>query len=40
MIPIYNVDTNEKKVALTFNCTVGNSDIDSIIAILNKYDGS
>ena len=40
MIRIYNVDTNEKKVALTFNCAVGNSDIDSILAILDKYDGS
>ena len=36
MIPIYNVDTNKKKVALTFNCAVGNSDIDSILATLDK----
>ncbi len=37
MIPIYNVDTNENKVALTFNCAVGNSDIDSILTTLNEY---
>ena len=37
MIPIYNVDTDENKVAVTFNCAVGNSDIDSILAILDNY---
>ncbi len=37
MIPIYNVETAEKKVAITFNCAVGNSDIDSILATLDKY---
>jgi len=37
MIPIYNVDTDENKVAMTFNCAVGNSDIDSILATLDKY---
>ncbi len=37
MIPIYNVDTPENKVAITFNCAVGNSDIDSILATLDKY---
>ena len=37
MIPIYNVDTQENKVAITFNCAVGNSDIDSILATLDKY---
>ena len=37
MIPIYNVDTPENKVAITFNCAVGNSDIDSILAILDNY---
>ncbi len=37
MIPIYNVDTPENKVALTFNCAVVNSDIDSILATLDKY---
>ena len=37
MIPIYNVDTADKKVAITFNCAVGNSDIDSILATLDEY---
>ena len=37
MIPIYNVETAEKKVAITFNCAVGNSDIDSILSTLDKY---
>lgn len=37
MIPIYNVDTDENKVAITFNCAVGNSDIDSILSTLNEY---
>ena len=37
MIPIYNVETDEKKIAITFNCAVGNSDIDSILAILDNY---
>ena len=37
MIPIYNVETDEKKIAITFNCAVGNSDIDSILATLDKY---
>ena len=37
MIPIYNVNTPENKVAITFNCAVGNSDIDSILTTLDKY---
>ena len=37
MIPIYNISTAEKKVAITFNCAVGNSDIDSILSTLDKY---
>ena len=37
MIPIYNVDTDENKVAITFNCAMGNSDIDSILSTLDKY---
>ncbi len=37
MIPIYNVDTTENKVAITFNCAVGNSDIDLILATLEEY---
>ena len=38
MIPIYNVETDEKKIAITFNCAVGNSDIDDILVTLDKYD--
>ena len=37
LIPIYNVDTDKNNVAVTFNCAVGNSDIDEILAILDKY---
>ena len=37
MIPIYNVETDENNVAVTFNCAVGNSDMDSILATLDKY---
>ena len=37
MIPIYNVDTPENKVAVTFNCAVGNSDMDSILATLDEH---
>ena len=37
MIPIYNVNTPENKVAVTFNCAVRNSDIDEILSILKKY---
>jgi len=37
MIPIYNVDTAEKKVAITFNCAVGNSDMDEILSVLERY---
>ena len=37
LIPIYNVDTTENKVAVTFNCAVGNSDIDEILTILGNY---
>ncbi len=38
MIPIYDVDKDTNEVAVTFNCAVGNSDIDSILTILDKYD--
>ena len=38
LIPIYNVDTTENKVAVTFNCAVGNSDIDEILETLDTYD--
>ena len=38
LIPIYNVDTTKNKVAVTFNCAVGNSDIDEILETLDTYD--
>ena len=37
MIPIYSVDTDENTVAVTFNCAVGNSDIDEILSVLERY---
>lgn len=35
-LPIYAVDTNEKKVALTINCAWNADDVDKIIEVLNK----
>lgn len=34
LLPIYNVDTKEKKVSLTMNCAWNADDIDSILKIL------
>lgn len=36
-LPIYNVNTNEKKIALTINCAWNADDIDSILDTLSKY---
>ncbi|MBE5822030.1 MAG: polysaccharide deacetylase family protein [Clostridiales bacterium] len=36
-LPIYMVDTQEKKVALTLNCAWANDDISSILDTLDKY---
>ncbi len=36
-LPIYSVETAEKKVAITFNCAWGNEDIDSILDTLDTY---
>ena len=36
LLPIYNVETNEKKVAFTMNCAWNDSDIDSILETLEK----
>ena len=36
LLPIYSVETSEKKVALTFDCAWGADDIPSIIDVLNK----
>lgn len=36
-IPIYSVETDEKKCAITFDCAWGASDIPNILDILDKY---
>ncbi|HJJ05243.1 MAG TPA: polysaccharide deacetylase family protein [Clostridiaceae bacterium] len=36
LLPIYSVDTEEKKVALTMNCAWNADDIDSILDTLSK----
>ena len=36
-IPIYSVDTTDKKVALTFDAAWGDSDTQQLIDILGKY---
>lgn len=36
-IPIYNVDTQEKKIALTFDAAWGNEDTQQILDILEQY---
>jgi polysaccharide deacetylase family sporulation protein PdaB len=36
-LPIYCVQTSEKKVSLTFDAAWGNEDTDQILAILEKY---
>ena len=36
LLPIYSVETSEKKVALTFDCAWGADDIPSIVEDLNK----
>ena len=36
LLPIYNVETDEKKVAFTMNCAWNADDIDSILETLEK----
>lgn len=36
LLPIYNVQTDEKKIAFTMNCAWNDSDIDSILETLEK----
>lgn len=36
LLPIYNVETNEKKVAFTMNCAWNADDIDSILQTLKE----
>jgi len=36
-IPIYSVEIEERKIALTFDVAWGNSDLDDILGILSRY---
>jgi len=38
VIPIYSVDNNDKKVAITFDCAWGADDIPEILSVLKKED--
>ncbi len=37
LLPIYSVETDEKKIALTFDTAWGDNDTDELINILKKY---
>ena len=37
MLPIYSVQTEEKKISLTINCAWNADDIDMILDTLSKY---
>lgn len=36
-VPVYNVETNEKKIALTINCAWEDDDTDAFLQTLEKY---
>lgn len=38
LLPIYNVDREEKKISLTMNCAWNADDIDKILEILSNND--
>ena len=38
LLPIYSVETPERKIAVTFNCAWSAGDIPDILAALEKYD--
>ena len=38
LLPIYSVETPERKIAVTFNCAWDAADIPDILAALEKYD--
>ena len=38
LLPIYSVETEEKKAAVTFNCAWSADDIPQILEILDEYD--
>ena len=37
-LPVYSVETEEKAVALTFNCAWDETGLDELLAILKEYD--
>lgn len=37
-IPIYKVDTNKNEIALTFDISYNERNIDEILEVLDKYD--
>lgn len=37
-IPIYSVERNDNKIALTFDCAWGDEDMDAILDTLDKYE--
>lgn len=37
-VPIYSAERDDNKIAITFNCAWGNSDIDEVISLLKEYD--
>lgn len=37
-LPIYSVDTEEKKIAITFDTTWGDDNVEEILNLLDKYD--
>ena len=38
ILPIYSVETPEKKIAVTFNCAWSADDVPEILEVLEKYD--
>ena len=38
VLPIYCVDTTEKKIAISFDAAWGNDDTETLISILDEYD--
>ncbi len=38
LLPIYSVETEERKVAVTFNCAWDAADIPTLLEILDQYD--
>lgn len=36
-VPIYSVEREDNKIALTFDCAWGDEDVDAILAALDKY---